>query len=176
LLFKRRGWVNFSNLPRSDLQLVSYRVEDGKLWRDFLPERNLELAEDLPALLCYPGPLSQVLINLMVNATHAIQARACQAGGLPGGGQIDVSTALAAPGCIEIRVRDNGGGMPDHVRARIFERYFTTKPQGMGTGQGLAIAQDIVVGKHGGELSFETELGCGTTFSIRLPVERRPSA
>jgi signal transduction histidine kinase len=136
---------------------------------------ELELAEDLPAVPCHPGPLSQVLINLVVNATHAIQARAHDTG-VCSGGRIDVSTALAAPGCIEIRVRDNGGGMPDHVRARIFERYFTTKPQGMGTGQGLAIAQDIVVGKHGGQLSFETELGTGTTFSIRLPVERRSQA
>jgi signal transduction histidine kinase len=111
-----------------------------------------------------------VLINLVVNAVHAIQAR----GPDVERGQIVVTTAPAAPGTVEIIVRDNGLGMPAHVRARIFERFFTTKPSGKGTGQGLALAQDIVVDKHGGYLSFETELGRGTSFCVCLPVAVSP--
>jgi two-component system NtrC family sensor kinase len=133
-------------------------------------ELKLELADGLPSLQCYPGPLSQVLINLVVNAVHAIQAR----GGEGEPGRILVSTALGAPGTIEVTVRDNGSGMPAHVRDRIFERYFTTKPSGKGTGQGLALAQDIVGGKHGGHLSFETELGSGTSFCVCVPVAVTP--
>jgi signal transduction histidine kinase len=130
-------------------------------------ELKLELADGLPPVRCYPGPLSQVLINLVVNAVHAIQAR----GPDTQRGCVVVSTAVGGPGMVEIRVGDNGIGMASHVRARIFERYFTTKPVGKGTGQGLALAQDIVVAKHGGQLSFETEFGSGTTFSISVPVE-----
>jgi two-component system NtrC family sensor kinase len=133
-------------------------------------ELKLELADGLPTLQCYPGPLSQVLINLVVNAVHAIQAR----GGDGEPGRIVVSTRLAAPDTVEITVRDNGIGMPAHVRARIFERYFTTKARGKGTGQGLALAQDIIAGKHGGRLSFETALGEGTTFCVCLPVAVSP--
>jgi signal transduction histidine kinase len=131
---------------------------------------SLELANDLPPLTCLPGPLSQVIINLIVNAVHAIQARPS-----PGDGLIRVATELAAPGIVEIRVTDNGAGMPEHVRARIFERYFTTKPAGQGTGQGLALAREIVVHKHGGVLAFESEVGRGTTFLARLPVGGGPS-
>lgn len=135
-------------------------------------ELTLELTADLPPVQCYPGPLSQVLINLVVNAVHAIQGR----GGDGPPGRIVVSTGLGAPGTVEITVRDNGSGMPAHVRARIFERYFTTKPQGKGTGQGLALAHDIIAGKHGGDLSFETELGVGTSFCVCLPVAVSPRA
>lgn len=142
----------------------------GGEWKS-VSELKLELADGLPPVQCYPGPLSQVLVNLVVNAVHAIQAR----GGEGGPGRIVVSTSIGAPGTVKIVVRDNGGGMSAQVRARIFERYFTTKPQGKGTGQGLALAQDIVAGKHGGELSFETGLGEGTSFCVCLPValERR---
>ena len=126
---------------------------------------KLELANDLPNVTCLPGPVSQVVINLVVNAVHAIQARGDQQDGL-----ITVATALAAPGIVEIRVTDNGSGMCESVQARIFERYFTTKPAGQGTGQGLALAREIVVSKHGGVLTFESEEGRGTTFIARLPA------
>ena len=71
---------------------------------------------------------------------------------------------------VEIRIADTGAGIPEHARAKLFDPFFTTKEVGKGTGQGLAIAHDIVVGKHCGEISFETELGKGTTFIIRLPI------
>ena len=71
---------------------------------------------------------------------------------------------------MEIAIGDNGGGIPEAVRDKLFDPFFTTKAVGVGTGQGLAIARDIVVNKHGGTLSFESQLGQGTTFFVRLPV------
>jgi signal transduction histidine kinase len=71
---------------------------------------------------------------------------------------------------VEIAIADTGKGIPAEVRSRIFDPFFTTKEVGKGTGQGLAIARSVVVDKHGGTLHFETEVGKGTTFYIRLPI------
>lgn len=155
--------VDLNKLVRSAVTVC------GGEWKS-AAELQLELAEGLPPMQCYPGPLSQVLINLVVNAVHAIQARGPD--GEPG--RIVVTTAAGAAGTVEIKVRDNGIGMPAHVRARIFERFFTTKPSGKGTGQGLALAQEIVGRKHGGQLSFESELGSGTCFCVCLPLAVLP--
>ena len=72
--------------------------------------------------------------------------------------------------CVEVRISDTGTGIPDEIRRRVFDPFFTTKGVGKGTGQGLAIARSAIVDKLGGELSFETEIGTGTTFIIRLPI------
>jgi signal transduction histidine kinase len=72
---------------------------------------------------------------------------------------------------VEISIEDSGGGIPESARERIFDPFFTTKEVGKGTGQGLAIARSVVVNKHAGSLRFETELGAGTTFFIRLPIK-----
>jgi len=72
-----------------------------------------------------------------------------------------------------LRIRDNGPGIPENIRHRIFEPFFTTKPIGKGTGQGLAIARSVIVEKHHGEFTFDTEPGKGTCFKVRLPI--RPS-
>jgi signal transduction histidine kinase len=69
-----------------------------------------------------------------------------------------------------VSISDTGNGIPESVRARVFDPFFTTKEVGRGTGQGLAIARSVIVDKHGGALTFETRLGKGTTFIIRLPV------
>jgi two-component system, NtrC family, sensor kinase len=74
-------------------------------------------------------------------------------------------------GWVEIRVGDTGTGIPDEIRSRIFDQFFTTKPVGQGTGQGLSLAHRIVTKRHGGTLTFETEVGRGTTFVVRLPLE-----
>lgn len=123
-----------------------------------------ELGE-LPPLLCYPGELHQVLLNLLVNAAHAISQRF----GASGRGQIHVSTAYAG-GAVVIRVRDNGSGIDLANRPRIFEPFFTTKGIGQGSGQGLAISRSIVSDKHGGTLSFESVVGEGTMFVVTLPI------
>ncbi len=121
----------------------------------------------LPPVLCHPGDLNQVLLNLLVNAAHAIGEQGDVKAGAKG--TITVSTRQLREQ-VEIRVRDTGGGIPAAIRARIFDPFFTTKPVGKGTGQGLTIARNVIVQKHGGLLTFETEVGKGTTFIVLLPT------
>ncbi|MEP7048936.1 MAG: PAS domain-containing sensor histidine kinase [Pseudomonadota bacterium] len=121
----------------------------------------------LPQIMCFPGRLNQVLLNLVVNAAHAIaEAKPAE------GGKISV-TSRGEDGVIAIRIADNGAGIPEAIQHKIFDQFFTTKPVGKGTGQGLSLARSIVVDAHGGTLSFTTEPGRGTAFTIRLPVDGR---
>jgi two-component system, NtrC family, sensor kinase len=121
---------------------------------------------DLPAVLCHVGALNQVFLNLIVNAAHAIGDVVAQGGSK---GKIHVKT-LKEGDLARIDISDTGSGIPEAIRQRIFEPFFTTKGVGKGTGQGLAIAHSIVVTKHHGSLTFESEVGKGTTFTIRLPI------
>ena len=136
-------------------------------WKN-VAEIKTDLAKDLPAVDCLPGELSQVVLNLIINAVHAIQ----DAGGeeTVSMGQIVISS-LQVDNWIEVRISDSGTGIPEDIRDKIFDPFFTTKDVGRGTGQGLAIAFTVIVKKHGGTLEFETEIGRGTTFIIRLPME-----
>jgi signal transduction histidine kinase len=118
-----------------------------------------------PTVMCFPGRLNQVFLNLIVNAAHAVADAKPEAGG-----KISV-TSRAADGVVAVTIADNGGGIPKHIRDKVFDPFFTTKA--VGTGQGLAIARSIIVDAHGGTLSFETEPGGGTAFTIRLPVDGR---
>ncbi len=120
----------------------------------------------LPPVCCYAGEINQVVLNLIVNAAHAIGD---VVKGTQDKGRIKVSTRVDGDS-IEIAIGDSGKGIPVEVRARIFDPFFTTKEVGKGTGQGLAIAHTVIVDKHGGTLRFETEIGQGTTFFIRLPI------
>ncbi|MES1183287.1 MAG: ATP-binding protein [Myxococcales bacterium] len=137
-------------------------------WK-YVAELELDFDWNLPPVLLLRNEFSQVLLNLIVNAAHAIAAS------LPVGssdkGKIVISTKALGPQ-VEIRIKDSGTGIPAAVRPRIFEPFFTTKEVGKGTGQGLAIAYSVVVDKHGGSISFETEEGQGTTFIIALPLAR----
>jgi signal transduction histidine kinase len=121
---------------------------------------------ELPLVQCHLGEINQVILNLLVNASHAI-ADAIKDG--PGRGTLTVSTRLDGD-CVEIAIGDTGAGIPEEIRDRIFDPFFTTKEVGKGTGQGLALAHSAIVVKHGGSLRFDTQLGKGTTFYIRLPV------
>jgi signal transduction histidine kinase len=122
---------------------------------------------ELPLVNCYAGEINQVVLNLIVNAAHAIGD---VVKGTPEKGLITVSTRVLDDS-VEIAIGDTGKGIPVDVRARIFDPFFTTKEVGKGTGQGLAIARNVIVDKHGGTLHFETEVGQGTTFYIRLPID-----
>ena len=133
---------------------------------------QLDLAADLPPVECLGDKINQVLLNLIVNATHAIGDRLAaerEPGAEKRKGRIVLSTRWVEDGA-EIRVADNGGGIPFAAREHLFEPFFTTKEVGRGTGQGLAIAREVIVEEHGGSLTFETELGRGTTFVVRLPL------
>jgi signal transduction histidine kinase len=120
---------------------------------------------DLPLVICNVGDLNQVFLNLLVNAAHAI---ADMAKG-DGKGRITIRTAPEGDK-IHISIADSGSGIPESIRTRIFDPFFTTKEVGRGTGQGLAIARSVIVERHKGTLTFESEVGKGTTFHIRLPV------
>lgn len=135
-------------------------------WK-YVADLVTQLDPDLPLVACLPGDVNQVILNLVVNAAHAIAERVGDSGQK---GTITVSTRHD-DGWVEIRVQDTGAGIPAAIRAKVFDPFFTTKPPGRGTGQGLAIAHSVIVEKHGGTISFETEEGRGTTFIIRLPVE-----
>jgi signal transduction histidine kinase len=132
----------------------------------YVAEVETQFAE-LPLVNCYAGEINQVVLNLIVNAAHAIGD---VVKGTAAKGLITVSTRVLDDS-VEIAIGDTGKGIPVDVRARIFDPFFTTKEVGKGTGQGLAIARSVVVDKHGGTLRFETEVGKGTTFFIRLPVQ-----
>ena len=135
-------------------------------WK-YVADAVTDLADDLPPITCRPGDLNQVLLNLIVNAAHAIEARA---GGRPGKKGVITVRARRDGEWVEIDVEDNGTGIPEAIRAKVFDPFFTTKKVGRGTGQGLAIARTLVVDRHGGTLDFDTQRGRGTTFKIRMPI------
>lgn len=126
-----------------------------------------EFDETLEEVSCLPGELNQVLLNLIVNASHAIEDTLDKESGERG--TITIGTRRNGRHA-EIFVKDTGTGIPESARRRIFDPFFTTKSVGRGTGQGLAISYAVVVEKHGGEIDFVTEEGKGTTFFIRLPL------
>ncbi|HEX2734786.1 MAG TPA: ATP-binding protein [Polyangiaceae bacterium] len=136
-------------------------------------KNNANVAVDLRAtrcVLCYPGEIQQVLLNLLVNAGDAVQERwenSCDKG------SVSVSTEDEGDEFV-ITIMDDGAGIPEAVQARIFEPFFTTKPVGKGSGQGLPIARSLIVDHHGGRLNFSSVPGKGTTFCIRLPVTGKP--
>lgn len=122
--------------------------------------------DDLPPVLCRPGDINQVFLNLLVNAAHAI----ADAPGRNGRkGTVRVRTAREGDRVV-VAISDTGCGIPEEIRPKIFDQFFTTKEVGRGTGQGLALARAIVVEQHGGSLTFESEVGQGTTFFVRLPI------
>jgi signal transduction histidine kinase/HAMP domain-containing protein len=121
----------------------------------------------LPSVLCFPGKLNQVFLNLIVNAAHAVVEAKRETGG-----KIRVRSR-AEGAVVAVTISDNGLGIPQPIQHKVFDPFFTTKPVGKGTGQGLAISRSIIVDAHGGTLSFETEPGQGTAFTVRLPVDGR---
>ena len=113
---------------------------------------------EIPKIRCYPGQLNQVFMNLLVNASQAIENK----------GEITVATR-EEDGNVVVSISDTGSGMPESVLQHIFEPFFTTKEAGKGTGLGLSISYDIVK-KHNGEITVESEVGKGTTFKVSLPI------
>jgi len=119
---------------------------------------------DLPLVYCHLGDINQVVLNLVVNAAHAIGSAD------RGRGTIRVSTRLDGA-YVVIEVADTGTGVPPEIAERLFDPFFTTKEVGTGTGQGLALVRTLVTDRHGGTITFTTEAGAGTVFTVRLPVD-----
>ena len=136
-------------------------------WK-YVAELHLDLDHEIGLIPCYEGELKQVVLNLIVNAAHAVTDR--RSGSGDGGlGRIDVVTRLEEQSVI-ISVSDDGCGMDAATQQRIYDPFFTTKKVGKGTGQGLSMAHSIIVGKHGGSIEVQSTLGQGSTFTIRLPL------
>ena len=142
----------------------------GNEWK-YVAKIVTDFDPNLPLVPCLPGEFNQVILNLVVNASHAI-ADVVGDGG-KGLGVITASTRRSGEWA-EIRIRDTGSGIPEKIRGKIFDPFFTTKPVGKGTGQGLAISHTVIVDQHQGQLTFESELGAGTVFIIRLPLKPAP--
>ena len=113
-------------------------------------------------MLAEEGRLTQVFVNLLVNAAQALPAGRCEEN------TIRVSSGPAPDGRVAVEIADNGMGIPEELRERIFEPFFTTKPVGEGTGLGLSVCQGIVAGL-GGTISVSSEVGRGTVFRVDLP-------
>ncbi|WP_309671823.1 ATP-binding protein [Gemmatimonas sp.] len=117
----------------------------------------------LPPVRCFPGELNQVFLNIIVNAAQAMAASLRQ-------GTLRVTTRADGEQ-VHIIISDTGTGIPERIRDKIFNPFFTTKPVGTGTGQGLAISHTVVVEKHGGQLTCDSVEGVGTAFTITLPIK-----
>jgi two-component system NtrC family sensor kinase len=153
----QRGPVKVNDVVTAALDMTAYTVRTSSI------ELSLDLAKDVPAIHADADQLHQVLLNLIINAQQVLQDRA-------GPRRIRVSSRFDPAGqVVRITVADNGPGIPEHLRARVFEPYFTTKPTGVGTGVGLAVSQGIVEA-HGGTLAFDCPEMGGAVFSITLPV------
>ncbi|MDD5450709.1 MAG: ATP-binding protein [Desulfovibrionales bacterium] len=147
------NWADLNKGMESTLNIVWNELKyNAKVTKDY---------GDIPEVYCYPQQINQVVMNILVNAAHAIEDK----------GEIKISTAYidGAEPMVEIRISDTGKGIPPENLPKIFDPFFTTKPVGKGTGLGLSMAYSIIK-KHDGEIKVESEVGKGTTFVIELPV------
>ncbi len=160
------GLLSFSSNRDTKNRIVNLNdliVEVLKLLRFELQRKSIEFTTDfgeIPVVALDPNKIKQVIINLVMNAAHAMQ----------GHGQIIVTTGINAKGMLELQVRDTGPGIAPEMQEEVFAPFFTTKPEGEGTGLGLYICQNIIR-EHGGEMTLESQLGEGTLFRICLPVD-----
>ena len=143
-------------------------------WK-YIADISLDLDYKLPLVNCLPDEILQMLLNLVINACHAIEEKGLVSGQK---GSINIATKeieLQGQKFVELRLSDSGVGIPAEARNRIFEPFFTTKPVGKGTGQGLAIVHNVVIDKHSGQLHVESKENEGTTFVVCLPTDNLPN-
>ncbi len=153
-------WTDLNAVVDRCVRLVRHQLEFAGI------ELQLQLASDLPAVHCDAAQMEQVLLALVMNAIDA----------MPRGGRLRLNSRLSAEGeMAELQVQDDGVGIPPDLLPNLFEPFFTTKERGHGVGLGLAISRGIIE-RHGGKISVASEPGRGTIFTIRLPLESRPSA
>jgi signal transduction histidine kinase len=151
-----RGPVDLRAVMDSAAKMAAGELRPrGQLVRDY--------TVDVPPVEGNEARLSQVFLNLMINAAHALPE------GKPGQNEVRLTLKRGGAGQVVAEVRDTGSGMPPEVLGRIFDPFFTTKPVGRGTGLGLSIVFGIVK-SHGGSIQVESEPGNGTTMTVYLPV------
>lgn len=134
-------------------------------WK-LVTEIDMKLDTELPKVYCLPYEINQVVLNMVINASHAISDEV--KAGKYEKGLIEISTK-ADDEFAEIHIIDNGAGMPKEVQSKIFDPFFTTKEVGIGTGQGMSLAYNVINDKHKGLIELDSEVGKGTHFTIKLP-------
>ncbi|MDP1727073.1 MAG: GAF domain-containing protein [Bacteroidota bacterium] len=159
-----KGLRNFSRLDESDMKKASLEagIDSTLVILNNKIKGRIEVHKsyaNIPEIMCYPGQLNQVFLNILSNAADAID----------GTGEINIKTWQKEQ-TVYISFSDSGSGMPEHVRAHIFEPFFTTKAVGKGTGLGLSISYGIIE-NHKGTIEVKSEMGKGTVFTISLPVQ-----
>ncbi len=155
-------------IPLSLNELIKTTLTVSRNEWKYVAELETDFADNLPQVPCLSDQLGQVILNLLVNSAHAITT---QLGENSSGqmGRITIATRQIGDQ-VEVRIQDTGCGIPEDILDRVFDPFFTTKEVGKGTGQGLAIARDVIVNKHGGTLEVTSEPGEGATFTIHLPI------
>lgn len=157
--------VDINAIVEESLNLAYHGARAEKAGFEIAMQRNFDSATGIVDV--YPQEITRALLNLISNAFYAATKRATEAGD-------DFKPVLSAAtrslgDKIEIRIRDNGIGIPAEIKEKIFNPFFTTKPSGEGTGLGLSMSHDIIVKQHGGSIDVETEPGLFTEFKIVLP-------
>jgi two-component system, NtrC family, sensor kinase len=158
---KEKAFYDLNNIIETTITVASNE------WK-YCAEIETHLDPGLPQVFCLSNEISQALLNILINASHAIADK------IPNNtekGLITISTRHS-PEYVEICIEDTGSGIPENIQARIFDPFFTTKSVGKGTGQGLAISHDVIEKKHNGTLNFTSEIGKGTVFTIQLPIKK----
>lgn len=166
---------NFSRLDDAELQAVNLHdclastllILNNRIKQGIHVEQDLG---DIPSVEGFNGPLYQVFMNLLSNALDALQEKKEQQPDF--NPTITITTERVEANQVAVRIKDNGSGIPADLQAKIFENFFTTKPQGIGTGLGLALSRQIVEEKHHGQIQCCSEPGKGTTFSVILPIHQ----
>jgi PAS domain S-box-containing protein len=159
--FSRPG-IQQKTLANINKAIENTLIVSRSEWK-YVADVVTDFDSSLPLVPCLYGEFMRATLNIIVNAAQAIQEKGGEKGTI-------TITTRADDHWAEISFRDNGPGIPDHIKPRIFDPFFTTKEVGKGTGQGLAIAHSVIVGNHEGTLTCESELGKGATFVIRLPL------
>lgn len=166
---------NFSRLDDAELQAVDLHsclastllILNNQIKQGVQIEQNLG---DIPLVEGFSGPLYQVFMNLLSNALDALNEKKEQQPDFQP--TIVITTEQLTANQVAVRIQDNGSGIPADLQTKIFENFFTTKPQGIGTGLGLALSRQIVEEKHHGHIQCQSRLNEGTTFSVILPIHQ----
>jgi len=159
--------VNLHEGIESTLILLQQRLQkEGRNW-EIKVEKNYG---NLPAITCYASLMNQVFLNILNNAIDALESRWETSENPPFLPTIWITTAVTDRQNITIKIKDNGIGVPENIRTQLFNPFFTTKPVGKGSGLGLLTSYQIVVEKHQGKLTYQSQIGEGTEFCIEIPI------